>query len=319
MTRAVILIAALLGAWALQAAPDHSTWSAWTDVTATAAGTFTGAADWQAPTASAAAVGKSAGASTGYIRQGGGYYLYANVTDAGNPASGTSTVSANVSSITSGQTAVALSAGSFTAQGVAYNRRSALLTANASLAAGTLATTLAATDLAANSAVAAGPAVTVDNTAPAGNSVQTANGGLVAGRPDAGDTITLGWSEMIDPHSILPSWPGTETAVQVYIYESSDEDILVVRTTAGVVLALGYLELDGDYVSSNATFTATMTQTAATISIRLGALVGGSPRTDTSKSRLIWNTVLTAGATDRAGNAVVSSDLDETGRSDHDF
>ena len=65
----------------------------------------------------------------GFIKKGGTYYVYANVTDTGNPASGVSTVNANVSAITSGSTAATLTAGTFTVDGVSYNRRSASLTA----------------------------------------------------------------------------------------------------------------------------------------------------------------------------------------------
>ncbi len=71
-----------------------------------------------------------------YIRQGGPYYVYANVTDGGSPASGVASVTADVSSITSGQTAVMLSSGAYSSEGVSYDFRSAALTANASLTQG---------------------------------------------------------------------------------------------------------------------------------------------------------------------------------------
>lgn len=45
----------------------------------------------------------------GFIRPGGTYNLYAQVADTGSPASGGSTVTANLSSIASGQTAASLS------------------------------------------------------------------------------------------------------------------------------------------------------------------------------------------------------------------
>ena len=54
-------------------------------------------------------IGKTVGGVTGFIRQGGTYYVYATVaTDTGNPASGIASVKANVEGVTTGQTAVAL-------------------------------------------------------------------------------------------------------------------------------------------------------------------------------------------------------------------
>ena len=75
---------------------------------------------------SAAIIGKTAGGVTGYLKQAGTYYVYAQVTDA---VSSVSTVTANVSTVTTGSTAVAMTAGSYSAGGGSYNYRSALLTA----------------------------------------------------------------------------------------------------------------------------------------------------------------------------------------------
>lgn len=61
-------------------------------------------ADWVAPSAGASAIVRSQeGAPAGYIKAGGTYYVYANVTDSGNPASGVASVKANVESITTGK------------------------------------------------------------------------------------------------------------------------------------------------------------------------------------------------------------------------
>jgi hypothetical protein len=75
--------------------------------------------DWSPPAAGASVIAKTAGGPGGYIKQGGTYYVYANVTDSGNPPAGTASVTANVSSITTGQTAATLAAGSYTADGAA--------------------------------------------------------------------------------------------------------------------------------------------------------------------------------------------------------
>jgi hypothetical protein len=320
MTRARVAVAMLLAACALVTATGSATWSAWTATATSATSTISAAPDGQAPVVGSAVVGKSGGGSTDFIQQGGGYYVYANVTDAGNPASGTSTVTAGAASISTGLTAAVLSAGSFSAQGVSYNRRSAALTADASLAAGSYATTIAATDVAANSAVVSGPSVTVDNVAPSGSSVSIVNGGATTGRPDAGDTIALGWSETIDPYSILGGWSGSQTAVQVIIVDGgAKSDSIVFRSTGGVALALGSITPNNDYVTSSATFAATMIQTGGSIVLTLGALVSGTPRTDTHKAGLSWSTAAVAGATDRAGNALAGSTVNESGLRDYDF
>ena len=102
--------------------------------TSNSADTFAAAADWVAPSVSSTVIAKTAGGTPGFIRQGGTYFVYANVTDTGNPASGVSTVKANIGTITTGQTSVTLNAGSFSVGGVTYNRRTSSVTANASLA-----------------------------------------------------------------------------------------------------------------------------------------------------------------------------------------
>src|SRR5687768_3979484 len=93
---------------------------------------ITAVPDFRGPTISRVAVGKSTGsATTGAIRPSATYRVYANVTDVGTPPSGTSSVTADVSTLTVGQTAVPLVAGSYTAGGQTYTYRSAVLTAGA--------------------------------------------------------------------------------------------------------------------------------------------------------------------------------------------
>ena len=59
-----------------------------------------------------------------------------------------------------------------------------------------------AADNAANTGTQSGFPVTVDNTAPAGSDVQTANGGSTPGRPEQGDIVTFTFTEQIDPASV---------------------------------------------------------------------------------------------------------------------
>src|SRR5688572_20828938 len=151
-------------------------------------------ADDVPPSVSSTVIAKTVPYLPGFIRQGGTYYVYANVTDGGCSPSGIATVRANVSTITTGSTAVALSAGAFTVGGVAYNYRSASLTANATLTAGAKAYTITSTDNAANGGTQTGYSVTVDNTRPTATNVQTANGAATVGRPELGDSVTLTFS-----------------------------------------------------------------------------------------------------------------------------
>ncbi len=216
VARAALAVLALCAACA---ATLGGTLSAFNVSSTTPSASFTAAADWTAPTASAAVIGRTTAYYTGYIKQGTSYYVYADVTDTGNPASGVESVTANVDTTTSAHSAVALVAGSYTAGGVAYNYRTAALTANSTLAAGSYAFTITSTDKAAN-AETQSFTVTVDNTAPAASDVQSTNvsGGTV-GHLDQGDTLTLTYNSVIDPYSILSGWSGASTKVQVYLVD----------------------------------------------------------------------------------------------------
>ena len=118
------------------------------------------------PTISAAVVAMASPATVGWVRSAGTYAVYANATDGGSPASGIATLLANVSAITTGQTAVALTTCtvSCTAGGVTYAYKSASLTAS-SVADGSKSFSLTATDPAANAQTTSYTA-TADSTMP---------------------------------------------------------------------------------------------------------------------------------------------------------
>src|SRR4051812_5307557 len=108
------------------------------------------AADWTAPSVGGSVIANTS--SGPGVKQGGTYNVYANASDTGNPASGVSTVRANVTNVTTGQTNVTLSAcaSSCTVGAVTYAYKSVQLTANAALAAGSVNYTVTATDVAGN-------------------------------------------------------------------------------------------------------------------------------------------------------------------------
>ena len=128
---------------------------------------FSVTADNTSPTASAAVVVASATSGVGYVRQGGTYVVYASAVDAGAPASGIASVTADVSTLTPGVTALSLPkcTSSCSVGGVTYGYKSAVTTAGSPLAEGAFSAPVTATDKAGNtgSFTASG---TVDNTVP---------------------------------------------------------------------------------------------------------------------------------------------------------
>ena len=262
-----------------------------------------------ASTVSSAVIGKAEGGDSGYVRQGGGYYVYAN-------AAGASTsVRADVSALTGGQSAVALTSGTYTAGGVSYNYRSALLTADAVLAEGAKGWTIrpAGTD------IAAAFTVTVDNAGATAVDVQTANiSGGTGGLAETGDQLVLTFSEPVAPSSILAGWDGTSTSVAVRLTDSASNDTVTVFNAADTVqLPLGVVDTEGNVVSANSLFTATMTRSGASIAVTLGTLQSGTLRTDNQTTPMVWTAQ--AGPVDRAGNVAGASAISETGAADLNF
>jgi hypothetical protein len=287
-----------------------------------AGNTITAATDYRAPTASAAVIAKTAGGSGGFIKKGGTYYVYANVTDTGNPASGVSSVTANVSTITSGTTAAALSAGTFTVDGVSYNRRSASLTAGSTLTAGTYTFSLTMTDAASNSGTASGFSVAVDNTVPTASDIQAVNGSTITGRAQQGDSITYAFSEPPDPNSILAGWTGGSTSVVVRLNNATNDTVTIFNAANATQLPLGSINLArSDYTTANLTFGATgtastMVLSGNTITVTLGTQ-SAAATTAASTGSMIWTPSATA--TDRAGNATSTATATELGTLDMEF
>jgi hypothetical protein len=283
----------------------------------------TAAPDFTPPAITATVAAKSLGGVVGYVRKGGGYYVYANVSaDTGNPASGIATVKSNAAELTSGQTEVALVAGSYTAGGVSYDYRSAELTANAATE-GSKTYSVTATDNAGNAKTLGGTA-TVDNVVPTAANIGTTNvaGGTV-GLAEQGDTVVFTFSEPIDPQSILAGWNGTSTPVVVRILDNGllglpagNDELLVYNSTNTTQLPLGAVNMGrGDYVAGllggqinfGASGTAsTMVMSGNTVTITFGTygavglLVGRTTAAGTGT--MIWTPVATP--YDRAGNVM---------------
>jgi hypothetical protein len=254
--------------------------------------------------------------------------VYAAVTDAGNPPSGISSVKANVGTITAGQTSALLSSGSFTVAGQSFTHQGGALTAAASLSSGTYTYSLTSTDAAGRARTQSGYSVIVDNTAPAATDVSTANRtGNIAGRPEAGDTATLTYGELVDPNSIVAGWGGASTNVVVHIDNKvaayGGNDVLTVWNAANTAqLPFGAVSLGrNDYVGGNKTFGATGTPSTVIASgnafvVTLGTS-SGSTTTGAGTGTMVWYPA--AGATDRAGNPASTAALTEPGAADKEF
>jgi hypothetical protein len=127
--------------------------------------------DNTAPSVATVIVASTGTSPQGFVKQGGTYRVYANVADLPSGAGASSgvdasSIAADVSSITSGQSAAALSACVSCGPGLAYAYRSAQLTASNPLSEGTKTYSVSASDNLGSSA-SAGSNVQVDNTAPA--------------------------------------------------------------------------------------------------------------------------------------------------------
>lgn len=268
--------------------------------------------DTQPPVVGAAVIQKATGGAVGSLRQGGTYRVYASVTDAG---SAITSVTANVSNVTTGSTAVAMTAGSFTVGGVTYTHRSAVLTANNPLAAGTKTFSITATDSYAHSATTGGFSVIVDNTKPSASSLSTTNkvGGTV-GLAETGDSISFTFTESIDPASILSTWDGTSaTNVTLQLLNANGQggDRVQIWDAANAVqLPLGTVRLGATgYTTSSINFS----NSSMTVSGNSIVVVLGTPSAAGTTAVVSSNTKWTpsTAATDLAGNACQNTAVNE--------
>jgi hypothetical protein len=317
------------------------TWAAFKGTASNPGNAIAAAPDFRAPAASATVVLKSQGGTPGFVKKSGTYTVLAQVTDTGNPASGIAGVTADASTPTSGATAVALNAGSFSAAGVSYNRGTASLTAGAGLTEGAKSYSLTSTDVAANTRTQTGYTVTVDNTAPTASDVQTANNGTTVGRPQTGDTITFTFGEPIEPGSILSGWAGDSTNVVVRITDGGcvlvlcSNDTLTVRNSANAAdLPLGSVDLKRpDYRggsilqiltlspidfgrSTDAAPRSTMVMSGNKVTVTLGT---PSTTTDTAGANGTMTWAPSATPYDRAANAATTASVNESGGADTEF
>lgn len=298
----------------------------------------TAAPDFRAPVVGAAVVGKTQGGAVGYVKNGGTYYVYANVAaDTGNPASGLAAVKADVGGITAGASAVELVAGSYSAGGTTYNFRSAAQTADASLSGTLKSFRVSAADQAGNVSSLEGT-VNVDNVAPQASDVQTTNAGS-NGLAEQNDTIVYTFSEPIEPESILAGWTGAATNVVVKVNDNGllglpagNDSFEIWNAANSAALPLGTVDLGrNDYAAGllggsyrfGATGTASkMTMSGNAVTVVLGTynstiVVDAVRGTAAGAGTMTWTPV--AAPYDRAANPLSTTAATESGAGDRDF
>ena len=279
------------------------------------------AADYVGPTASAAELGKAEGGTAGYVRSGGTYHVYAQITDFGNPASGVASAIASSSG-----TSAALAAGSFAFSGDSYNWRSALQTVP-SASEGTYSFQVDATDAAGNADTSTGFSFVIDNTAPSATDIQATNFGTIVGRPEINDRVVFTYSEPIEPATILAGWTGAQTNVVVRINNNAaatggNDQVLIFNSGNTSQLPLGSVNLGRtDYVGANRTFgasstTSKMTMSGNAVTVVLGTQ-SGSGTTAAGSGTMTWTPSSTP--TDRADNNTSTTSRTETGSFDREF
>jgi hypothetical protein len=269
-------------------------------------------ADWTAPSAEASVIAPTSGGTPGYLKSSKpAYYVYAKVSDSGNPASGVSSVKANVNSLTTGQTAVTLTAGSYSVGGASYNYRSASLTAG-TLSAGSKAYSLALSDKAGNTDSAEFSVTVLSGFAASSFATTNVSGGN-EGKPEKGDTAVFTYNSQPLPSSIVSGWSGASpVSVTATITQSASNDTLTIGSSN-----LGTVELKGNYVSKTVTFTSSsLTLEGNSVVLTLGTPSSSSSVEDDNGNRApIWKP--SASAKDLAENACSTASV--TASNDRQF
>jgi Bacterial Ig-like domain/Chitobiase/beta-hexosaminidase C-terminal domain len=218
--------------------------------------------DDTAPTIAGNVIASSATDKAGFVRAGGGYYVYANVSDA-SPSSGIASVTASVSQLTTGATAIALatSGGPWTIGGTSYAYRSALQTVGASVTAGNKNSAITVTDNATNTATGTNFATTVDNTAPTTTAVSSPAANA-AGWDNANTTVTLtGTDASAGVDTITYSATGAQPISTTTVSASSAS--VVISTAGTTTISFNALDNAGN-VESTKTATVNLDKTVPT-------------------------------------------------------
>jgi hypothetical protein len=163
-----------------------------------------------------------------------------------------------------------------------------------SLTDGTLTYSAAATDAAGNTGTTAIATGQKDVVPPTVTGLALANGTGTGGNKstdgtaDKGDTLTIQYSEGMDPTKFCPGWNGSSLAGTVTLNDGGTNDTLTFSSTSCSSPSLGSISLGGNYVGTTpAVFTGsggnastlTWDGTAKTLTIKLGTLSSGASAT----------------------------------------
>lgn len=262
--------------------------------------------------------------TTGQVGRNTSYNVYAQIADTGNPASGVGTVTANVNNLTAGQTAVTLTklGSAVTVNGLTYEWKSAALTTDPAMAAGTPKTySLATTDVDGNASSSTGHPVAVENpiVAPTATGIATTNAGGQTGVASQGDTITYTFSEAVELQSITPGWTGAALPVIFnFTNTGTANDSYFISRTASTFNSGTVTMTRNDYVTATAQFNASVAMNAARtiMTVTLGTQINGTV-TRGANAGMSWTP--TAGVVDLFGNPMSTTPRTEAGANDRDF
>jgi hypothetical protein len=272
---------------------------------ATNAASFATAADWVAPAPTFLVPADGALTNDGTPDLSGA---------AGNAAGDSSTVTVRIFAGSSA-TGLAIQTLTPTRTGTSWSTTAATLTS------GTYTATASQSDASGNTGTSAPHTFTVDTIAPTATDVAAANRGATAGKAEAGDVITFTFSEPIDPATVLAGWDGTSTAVQMRITAGvlAPDPFTVLDSGGAAGVHLGTVQTNGDYVTTTATFDATMIRSAdhASVVVTLGARQSGIIALPAAGAQNMTWTVDNA-VEDLAGNPVTTVSVTESA-SDVDF
>jgi large repetitive protein len=246
--------------------------------------TYSVTVDSTGPTVSGVAIANTTTNAAGWLRKSGAYAVYANTSD----PSGISSLKANVTTITSGQTAVALSSCSSacTVGGVTYAYKSASKTADSTLAAGAASFTVTATDGVGNAATVNGSA-TADNTAPTASAEAIAP--TATGVPGY---IGQGRSYMVYTNA-------ADASSDVYSVTAKVSNITTGQTVLALPACISGCTIGGvgrGYASAALTANASITGTSKTWTVTVTDLAGNAT-TSANQTVVVDNTAPTVAIT----------------------
>jgi hypothetical protein len=220
-------------------------------------------------------------------------------TDAGSAHSATGTVIASGS----GAWAVTLNLSSFNDGALTYSA--------------------AATDAAGNTGTSATATGQKDIVSPTASGLTLTNGNGTGGKADKGDSLTIQYSEGMDPARFCAGWNGTSLTGTVTISEGGTNDTLAFSGSSCPSPSIGTMSLGGNYVGTGgATFqgnggnasTLTWDAAAKTLTIKLGTLTSGTPLTVAATTTVNPSYTPDASLTDLAGNRISTTQANGTTR-----